>query len=62
VNDGHKWTHPAPGVPWARYDALGRRLPDTPEAYLRDVGRKVLIYRFIGYTLTLVLLVLLSRS
>ena len=62
MEPGHKYTFPASGVPWARYDALGRRLPDSPEAYLRDVGRKVLIYKFIGYTLTLMLLMLLSRS
>ena len=43
MSDGHKWTHPAPGVPWARYDERGRRLPDSPEAYVklvRAVDRK----------------------
>lgn len=62
MESGHKYTFPHYGVPWARYDELGRRLPDSPEAYLRGIERQVLIYRFIGYTLTTLLLVLLSRS
>lgn len=31
VEQGHTYTFSVGGVPWARYDELGRRLPDKPE-------------------------------
>ena len=59
---GHKYTFPVSGVPWAKYDARGRRLPDDVDVYLRGTDRQVLLWRFVGYILMAVMLVLLSRG
>lgn len=55
MNDGHKWTFAAPGVPWARYDDRGRRLPDD---WPQRLTKQYLLIRLVGYIVLALMLAL----
>ncbi|MFA5808768.1 MAG: hypothetical protein WC935_00340 [Thermoleophilia bacterium] len=60
MNDSHKYQFAAPGVPWARYDKRGRRIPD--DAWADWAVRQYLWIRLMGYLAVLGVLLAIAKA